>query len=401
MSTLLTGATLPDGTTADVSITDGRISAISAISAIGAGDGGEAAEHTVDLRGFVLVPAFVEPHAHLDKAFLAEVIPNPKGDLLTAVLAMRDHHGRLSPENIAVRAERAIRTLVANGVTRIRTHADCSTEHGLRSVEGIARARAATAHLCDTEIVLLANFEPAMASLLREAFDAGADVVGGCPHLEPDPYAAMAGAFTLAAELGRRVDLHTDETLHADTLNLVDMASWVRSSGFPHPVAASHCVSLGVQSPAEQARIAALVAEAGIAVITLPQTNLFLQGRDHPQSTPRGLTAVRALLDAGATVAGGADNLQDPFNLMGRGDPLETAALLVMAGHLTPDEALHAVTTAGRAALGDDGGTLTVGAPADLVAVPGSSVREAMAFGPPGRWVWKAGTLVVRDGRIL
>ena len=62
-----------------------------------------------------------------------------------------------------------------------------------------------------------------------------------------------------------------------------------------------------------------------------------------PVAPPRGLTAIRPLLDAGATVAAGADNLQDPFNLVGRADPMETAALMVMAGHLLPAEAYVAV----------------------------------------------------------
>ena len=54
---------------------------------------------------------------------------------------------------------------------------------------------------------------------------------------------------------------------------------------------------------------------------------------------PAALTAVRALRGAGVNVAAGADNLQDPFNPVGRGDPLETAALMVMAGHLLPADA--------------------------------------------------------------
>ena len=87
-------------------------------------------------------------------------------------------------------------------------------------------------------------------------------------------------------------------------------------------------------------------------MVTLPQTNLFLQGRSHPVATPRGLTALRPLLDAGVTVAAGGDNLQDPFNLVGRGDPLEAASLLVAAGHLLPEEALAAVSGSARAAMG-------------------------------------------------
>ena len=73
-----------------------------------------------------------------------------------------------------------------------------------------------------------------------------------------------------------------------------------------------------MQPPERQRAIAEAVAAAGIAVVALPATNLFLQGRDHQQAMPRGLTAVRALLEAGVVVAAGADNLQDPFNPLGR-----------------------------------------------------------------------------------
>ena len=67
---------------------------------------------------------------------------------------------------------------------------------------------------------------------------------------------------------------------------------------------------------------------------------------------PRALTAIRALTDAGVNLAAGADNLQDPFNPVGRGDCLETASLMVMAGHLLPEDAYHSVANAARAALG-------------------------------------------------
>ena len=140
--------------------------------------------------------------------------------------------------------------------------------------------------------------------------------------------------------------------LDPSVLTLRDLARQVIESGFEHAVAASHCVTLGMQTSAVQAAVSAEVAEAGIAVITLPQTNLFLQGRDDPTATPRGLTAIAALTGAGVTVAGGGDNVQDPFNLVGRSDPLETAALLVMAGHRLPDDAYARVADHSRIALG-------------------------------------------------
>ena len=83
----------------------------------------------------------------------------------------------------------------------------------------------------------------------------------------------------------------------------------------------------------------------------------------------------------GAVVAAGADNLQDPFNPLGRGCPFETAALMVLAAHLSPAEAWASVT-------GPRG--IAVGQPADLIAVRASSLREAIAMGAPDRQVWRA-----------
>jgi cytosine/creatinine deaminase len=187
------------------------------------------------------------------------------------------------------------------------------------------------------------------------------------------------------------VDLHTDETLDPAKLALDDLSKRVIEMEFPHSVTASHCCSLGVQPEDVQRRIAEQVADAGIHVVALPHTNLFLQGRDHQHAMPRGLTAVKALRDAGVNVAAGADNLQDPFNPVGRGDPLETAALMVMSAHLLPDDALHSVSGAVRAVLG-----LAPADPAagELVALRAATVREAIAFGPADRIVLRHGRLV-------
>ena len=187
---------------------------------------------------------------------------------------------------------------------------------------------------------------------LRQALREGADVAGGCPHLDPDPDGAVGSCLDAAGEAGVPVDLHTDETLNPRMLTLATMAGLVTRTGFPHQVTASHCVSLGVQEPAVQQQTAEAVAAAKIAVVALPQTNLYLQGRGHPAATPRGLTAMPALRAAGATVAAGGDNLRDPFHPVGRGDALEVAALMVTCAHIDPVVALETVTTAPRATLG-------------------------------------------------
>ena len=207
-------------------------------------------------------------------------------------------------------------------------------------------------------------------ALLRDALAAGADLVGGCPHLEDDGdiEAATDVLLEIAAEAGVGVDLHTDETLDPAVLGLEYLARRVLA-GFSLPVTASHCVSLGQNNAPEQQRIAELVAAAGIGVITLPHTNLWLGGRGQ-QPVPRGLTAVDALRRAGVAVAAGADNLQDPFNPMGRACPFETASLMVLVAHDLPTMAWESVSTQSRRVLGLPDGAIAVGAPADLVAVP-------------------------------
>ncbi len=396
MTLVLRSATLADGRVVDLRLAAGSVAEVAPV--IDAAPG----EAVHDLAGRLLLPAPCEPHAHLDKAFLADVVPNPRGDLLTAISAMDAYRPRMTAADVRERAERAVRTMVANGTTAIRTHADLTLDHGLRSIEGLVQLKRDLADVVDLQIVAMIGIgvtgpgADTMRGLLADAIDAGADVVGGCPHLEPDPEGCLRVCLGLAGERGLPIDLHTDETLNPAMLSLRAYARLVRTSGFAGGATASHCVSLGVQPVEVQRAVAAEVAEAGIAVVALPQTNLFLQGRDHPVGTPRGLTALRPLLDAGAVVAGGADNLQDPFNTMGKGDAFETAALLVMAGHLTPEEAYDAVSNAARRAIGLREAAPVPGSPAEFVAVRARSVREAIASQPADRIVVHRGHLAVR-----
>ncbi|MCU1397866.1 MAG: codA [Acidimicrobiales bacterium] len=390
---LLHAAHLADGRLVDLRIADGVITDIGTDLAAPGDD-------MVDLGGRLLLSAFAEPHAHLDKAFLAERIINVTGDLMGAILAMQAHRHLISLDDTIERAERAVRLMVANGTTLIRSHADTTLENGLMSVEALAEVRRRTADICDLEIVALVGWPITGAAgadsraLLRDALDAGADVVGGCPHLEDDPCAATYELLDIAAERGRNVDLHTDETLDPTKLALEHLAQRILETGFPHRVTASHCISLVVQPVERQHEVAALVAEAGVSVVALPHTNLFLQGRDHQQAMPRALTAVKALRDAGVNVCAGADNLQDPFNPMGRADPLETGSLMVMAAHLLPHAALDAVSGAVHRAISGSHAGIAVGAPAELVAISATGVRDALAFGPSDRMVFHQGRLV-------
>src|SRR5207247_1082427 len=150
----------------------------------------------------------------------------------------------------------------------------------------------------------------------------GVDLVGGAPHLAPEPLADLNRLLAIAQERGLGADLHTDESL-GGTPTLAHYARAVRDWPAGRNRSAGHCVRQGTLPAGELAGTVADLLAADLGVICLPITNLYLQGWDHPVSTPRGLTALRTFLDAGVRVGAGADNLRDPFNPVGRGDPLE------------------------------------------------------------------------------
>lgn len=355
----------------------------------------------VDLEGYLLLPAPAEPHAHLDKVLTSEFIKNPGGDLIGAIEAWIAHSSKITIEGMVERARRGVLELVASGITAVRSHANVHLGLGTDAIEALLMVREELRHLVDIQIVALTGRPitgPEGAdhrALLKDALLMDREIVaGGCPHIDDDPDAATDIALESAGEFDRMLDLHTDETLDAGHLGLRYLAARVAATGFMAQATASHCVSLGIQTPDVQRAVSHEVAEAGVAVITLPQTNLFLQGRQHPTSAPRGLTALRPLLDAGAIVGAGADNVRDPFCTMGRSDPFETAALLVMAGHLLPGEAFHAVTDGARLAMGLPVVRIEPGYPAELVAVLGASLDDAIARADQQRMTWHRGRLV-------
>ena len=369
------------------------------VSAIAEQIKGEPNEQVIQANGALLTSSLAEPHSHLDKAFLAERISNPTGDLMGAILAMDLNRGQITVADTVERAERAVRLMVLNGVTAIRTHVDVNVDVGLDSVEALLEVRSRTSDIVDISIAALLGrplsgvIGRSNLALARSAIALGVDLLGGCPHLEDDSVLANNTFLELAGVLGCGLDLHTDEHTVASRVSLEDLAERVIATGFENSVTASHCVSLGMQSHADQQRISELVAKAKIGVITLPHTNLFLQGRDQQTAMPRGITAIAALRKAGVLVAAGADNLQDPFNPIGRGDPLESAALLMLTAHQLPQDAFNAVSCVARKIIGLSESGPVVGALADLMLTPVLSIREAIAFSPPR-------TLVIHLGQV-
>ena len=395
MSLVLSNARLDDGKTVNIEISGQRITKITNENQVIRKD-----SEVHDLQGWLVLPSMVEPHAHLDKALTAETVPNHTNDLTGAINAWitASEAGAFTYDDVFERASKAMELLLLSGVTTVRTHVNVSS--GTTNLLAVRDAASHLSDLIDVQIVALPSnpMTGAEGQINRSALDAaieiGVDLLGGCPHLDPDSAGLISHSLDVATAAGIGLDLHVDEMLDPSVLTLRNLARQVIDKSFEYPVTASHCVTLGMQDINVQESVAQEVAEAKISVITLPQTNLFLQGRQHPTATPRGLTPITVLRDAGVTVAAGADNVQDPFNLVGRSDPLETASLLVMAGHQTPTEAYQLVSENPRSVLGIHPSKIHTGSIADLVAIDTPSVRSAIADAPFSRRVYRHGLLV-------
>lgn len=327
------------------------------------------------------MPAFAEPHAHLDRAFNIDIAgANHSGTLAEAVERFRAALDRMTVESLRPGAVRSLRLLWSSGVSHVRTHTAVGGPLGFRAWQAVEAASRMVPEVEVRQVPMPvdANCDrPEVASWLREAAARGAVAVGGSPWLADDPAAATRASAGLAAELGIGLDLHVDEADEAEVDTLGVLAGAVEDLGLGGRAVAAHCCSLALR-PVEVARKqAAMLARAGIAVVVCPVSNLALQGRS---SGCRGIAPLRRLKEAGITVGVGIDNIRDVVVGVGTPDPLRAAWLAALAGHMWDEEGLEwlgrAVVHGNRKVCGlsEDG--------ADLLALEAVSLAEAVALVP-------------------
>ncbi|HLI27613.1 MAG TPA: amidohydrolase family protein [Chloroflexota bacterium] len=369
-------------------------------------------EPVLDVGGRAVLPAFVEPHIHLDKAYLLdrlEAAGLPAGTLAEAIASTARLKPTFTRTDLRARAERALHALLRHGCTAARVHVEIEPIVGLLGVEVHLELAAAYAGVFDLQLVAFPQDGiqrlPGVAELLEEALRLGCHVVGGCPYVDPDPAAHIDQVFALAERWGRPVDFHLDFSDDPHEAWVDHVCARARALGMQGRVAVGHLTSLAAMPPAEAApRIAALV-EAGVAVIALPATDLYLSGRRVDHAPPRGITRLRELHAAGVLVALGNNNLQNAFTPVGNGNPLQMAWLAGLAGQLgTSAEQrllLEMVTTLPARILGLPPRGPTAGARADLVVLecidPLLAVREVA----PVAAVLRAGQLLPRPPSAL
>ena len=398
-SLLIRDATLPDGRTGiDILCADGRIANLAPrISA--------SAERTIDAAGMLVAPPFVDAHFHMDST-LTYGMPrvNASGTLLEGIALWGELKPTLTQEAIVERALAYCDWAVGRGLLAIRSHVDTSDPR-LLAVEALLHVRERVKPYLDLQLVAFPQDgllrAPGALHNLKRALAMGVDVVGGIPHFErtmSDGAESVRILCEIAADLGKRVDMHCDETDDPMSRHVETLAHQAQRLGMQGRVAGSHLTSMHSMDNYYVSKLLPLMREAGVAAIANPLINITLQGRHDTYPKRRGMTRVPELLAAGVPVAFGHDCVMDPWYPLGSADMLEVAAMGLHVAQMTGRDAMRAcfdaVTTTPAAILGLEGYGIAPGARADLVLLHARDPVEAIRLRAARLAVVRAGKVV-------
>ncbi|RYF82883.1 MAG: amidohydrolase [Comamonadaceae bacterium] len=348
----------------------------------------------------LLLSAPVEAHAHIDKNYTVEETGAAQGDLFSAIRRMEVHRASWNGATLRPRMERALQEAWRFGTRALRTHLDWGRAEApaslavLESLREEWRDRIALQFVALTPLDVYAD--AAVGAQIAREVRRAQGVLGAFVYRNADLGAKLQRVFALAAEHDLALDFHVDEGLDADACGLREIAELTLAHGVQGRVVCGHACSLSVQPDEEALATLALCARAGLHLIALPSTNLYLQGAWDRTPVQRGITRLREARTAGVGVSLATDNVQDAFYPYGGYDLLDTFSLGVQAAHLAPAlDWVDTITTAPAQALGLDwDGRLREGAPADLLWL--SARDEYELLGPRGR-----ARQVIRAGRLL
>lgn len=410
----LTNARLPEAATGkvgsgrmldvDIEIAEGQIASIRpAGSAPVSG-----LAHDLD-KGLVL-PGSVDIHTHIDKGHIWPRKPNPDGTWLGALLAVAADRERLwATEDVERRMDFALRCAYAHGTVAIRTHLDSTPPQHEISWSLFERMRDRWAGRIELQAVSIVGpdtlVDAGELDTVARQVQASGGILGGSVAEYARSKEAMLRVVEKAGEFGLDLDLHTDETGDPSAHALLHLAEAVLETGYTGKVMAGHCCVLTVQDDVTVRHTIDKVVEAGIAIVSLPMCNLYLQDRgpaNQPVRTPlrRGVTLLNEFKQAGAVVAVASDNTRDPFYAYGDLDSIEVfreAARILHFDH--PQAAAWDWVRAIGAAPAEHAGfvhraVVEVGAPADLLLFRARTWSELHARPQTDR-------IVLRQGRAI
>jgi cytosine deaminase len=386
----------------DIVIDAGRIAALAPRGTTAAG------LPAADLRDGIALPRFVDMHTHIDKGHIWARSPNPDGTFFGARMAVAgDRETRWTPDDVRKRMDFALRCAFAHGTGALRTHIDSIGKQTAISWPAFAEMRAAWKGRIALQAVALypsdiaVDDEPQFRTIVDTAARHGG-VLGAITFLGEAPgpklEAALDRMFAAAAANGLDIDLHVDESTSPDARSLERIALAALRHKFKGRVVAGHCCSLSIMPDADRERTIATLGEAGVAIVSLPMCNMYLQDRTAGR-TPRlrGVAPLHELDAAGIAVAVASDNTRDPFYAYGDLDMIEVfreATRILQLDHSDrPWLRLFGPASADLMRLPEHG-RIAVGGAGDLVLTRARTVHELLSRPQSDRVVVVAGRAI-------
>jgi cytosine deaminase len=245
---------------------------------------------------------------------------------------------------------------------------------------------------------------PAALANLRRALALGVDVVGGIPHFErtmADGAESIRILCEIAADEGRLVDMHCDETDDPLSRHIETLAFWTQRLGLQGRVTGSHLTSMHSMDNDYVSKLIPLVRDAQVGVVANPLINITLQGRHDTYPKRRGMTRVPELIGAGIDVAFGHDCVMDPWYALGSADMLEVASMGLHVAQMTSAggmrAAFDAVTVNPARILHLDGYGIAPGCRADAVLLQARDPVEAIRLRAARLAVIRAGEIIAES----
>ncbi len=384
--------------TADIVVSEGVIERV-------APAGSETDFPLLDLDRGMVWPTFVDMHTHIDKGHIWPRKPNPDGTFESALAAVAaDREAEWTAGDVERRMDFSLRAAYAHGTSLLRTHLDSSPPQHRISWPVFAAMRERWAGRIELQAVSILPvdlfLDPAFADEIVGVIAEHGGVLGAVTYMIDDLDAALDAVIQRAARAGLDLDFHVDETGDPSARSLRHIADAVIRNGFTGRIVAGHCCSLALQPVEEADATMERVAEAGIAVVSLPMCNMYLQDRVAGR-TPRwrGVTLLHELMARDVPVAVASDNTRDPFFAYGDLDMLETFREAVRIIHLDhPIGAWARLASRAPAEIigGDDHGVIAGGRRADLVLFRARTWTELLARPQSDRTVLRAGVAIDR-----
>jgi cytosine/creatinine deaminase len=372
----------------DIRVDAGRIAALAPAGTSRAGNGAA----SLDLDGGIVLPRLLDAHTHIDKGHIFPRAANPDGTIAGArATTMADREANWSAEDVRARMEFALRCAFAHGTGAVRTHIDSYGKQTAISWPVLAEVRAAWKDRIALQAVsnyplfFALDDEPQFRHIVettaRHGGILGGNTFPGEPIRELDK--ALDRAFAAAKAHGLDLDFHVDESNSEQARSLGAIADAAMRNKFTGRVTAGHCCSLALYGDNERADTIARVADAGLAVVSLPMVNMYLQDRTVGR-TPRwrGIAPLHELAEAGVEVMVASENTRDPFHAYGDLDLIEVFREATRIAHLDHCERawIGAVTTTPAQVMALHGyGWIAVGAAADLIVTRARTFNELLS----------------------